>query len=52
MRTECPVIVSDDDLKEEDPRTGFTAIADAVHATGGKLALQLTMGLGRNNHYC
>ena len=52
MRKECPVIVSDDDLKEEDPRTGFAAIADAVHAAGGKLALHLAMGLGRNNQYC
>jgi len=31
---------------------GIKAIADAVHAEGGLLALQLTMGLGRNNQYC
>lgn len=31
---------------------GIAAIADAVHAEGGLLALQLTMGLGRNNQYC
>lgn len=31
---------------------GIAAIADAVHAQGGKLALQLTAGLGRNNQYC
>lgn len=31
---------------------GIKAIADAVHAAGGVLALQLTMGLGRNNQYC
>lgn len=31
---------------------GIAAIVEAVHAEGGKLALQLTMGLGRNNQYC
>lgn len=31
---------------------GIAAIAEAVHAEGGLLALQLTMGLGRNNQYC
>ena len=31
---------------------GIEAIANAVHSYGGHLALQLTMGLGRNNQYC
>lgn len=31
---------------------GIKAIADAVHEGGSVLALQLTMGLGRNNQYC
>lgn len=31
---------------------GIKAIADAVHEAGGVLALQVTMGLGRNNQYC
>ncbi|MCB0913152.1 MAG: FAD-dependent oxidoreductase, partial [Propionibacteriaceae bacterium] len=38
------------DTDEHTP--GIRAIADAVHAAGGHLALQLTMGLGRNNQYC
>ncbi|HEY3411401.1 MAG TPA: NADH:flavin oxidoreductase, partial [Propionicimonas sp.] len=38
------------DTDEHTP--GIRAIADAVHAAGGVLALQLTMGLGRNNQYC
>ncbi|HEY3338467.1 MAG TPA: NAD(P)/FAD-dependent oxidoreductase [Propionicimonas sp.] len=38
------------DTDEHTP--GIRAIADAVHAAGGLLALQLTMGLGRNNQYC
>lgn len=38
------------DTDEHTP--GIAAIADAVHAHNGTLALQLTAGLGRNNQYC
>lgn len=31
---------------------GIRAMAEAVHEAGGRLAVQLTMGLGRNNQYC
>ncbi|MHA6524790.1 oxidoreductase [Tessaracoccus sp. G1721] len=39
-------------IDTDEHTAGIKAIADAVHAAGGKLALQLTMGLGRNNQYC
>ena len=39
-------------LDTDEHTAGIKAIADAVHAAGGKLATQFTMGLGRNNQYC
>lgn len=39
-------------IDTDEHTAGIKAIADAVHAADGHLALQLTMGLGRNNQYC
>ncbi|MGI5952131.1 MAG: FAD-dependent oxidoreductase [Brooklawnia sp.] len=39
-------------IDTDEHTAGIKGIADAVHAAGGVLALQLTMGLGRNNQYC
>lgn len=39
-------------IDTDEHTAGIKAIADAVHEAGGVLALQLTMGLGRNNQYC
>lgn len=39
-------------IDTDEHTAGIKAIADAVHEAGGLLALQLTMGLGRNNQYC
>ena len=39
-------------LDTDEHTAGIKAIADAVHAAGGKFSTQFTMGLGRNNQYC
>lgn len=39
-------------IDSDEYTSGIKGIADAVHNEGGLLALQLTMGLGRNNQYC
>jgi 2,4-dienoyl-CoA reductase-like NADH-dependent reductase (Old Yellow Enzyme family)/thioredoxin reductase len=39
-------------IDTDEHTAGIKGIADAVHAVGGRLAVQLTMGLGRNNQYC
>ena len=39
-------------IDTDEHTAGVKAMVDAVHAEGAKFALQLTMGLGRNNQYC